>query len=305
MSWSLDALPEQSGRTIVITGANSGIGWEAARMLAARGARVVMACRSPERAEGAAQRVRDIVPSAQVEFARLDLSSMRSIRAAAANLRDRFPRIDVLINNAGIMAIPRTLTEDGFEAQIGTNHLGHFALTGLLFDHLAEAPSPRVVNVSSGMHWVGRMDFDDLFGTKRYEKWSAYAQSKLANMLFTYELQRRLSARSSPVVTAACHPGYASTNLQGVGPAMAGSSSAAFTFKAFNAVFAQSAAWGGRPTVHAAIAPDVGGGDLIGPFLEMWGNPRKGRTSAASRNEASAARLWDVSQQLTGVSWLD
>jgi NAD(P)-dependent dehydrogenase (short-subunit alcohol dehydrogenase family) len=291
--WSLASLPDASGKTILITGANSGIGWEAARMCAEKGAHVVLACRSPERAEDALSRLRARVPGANVALARLDLASLASIRTCAAELRDRFERIDVLVNNAGIMAIPRTLTEDGFEMQLGTNHLGHFALSGLVHDRVS-----RVVNVSSGVHWGGSIDFDDPMGERRYQKWAAYAQSKLANLLFTFEANRRHPA----VVSVACHPGYASTNLQGVGPKMEKSTVGAAFFAVGNGLLAQPAYMGAWPTVHAALA-EVRPGELYGPFFFGFGWPRADFCSPAARDAATAGRLWDWSVERTGVSW--
>lgn len=291
--WSVASLPDATGKTLVITGANSGIGWEAARMCAEKGGNVVMACRSPERAQDALDRLRARVPSAKVELARLDLASLASIRACAEDLRARFPRIDVLVNNAGIMAIPRTLTEDGFEMQLGTNHLGHFALTGLLHDRVT-----RVVNVSSGVHWSGSIDFDDPMGEKRYQKWAAYAQSKLANLLFMHEANRRHPS----VVSVACHPGYASTNLQGVGPKMEKSTFGTAFFALGNGLLAQPAYMGAWPTVHAALA-DVQAGELYGPFFFGFGWPRADIQAPAAKDPATAARLWAWSVEQTKVAW--
>ncbi len=306
MPWTADALPDLSDRTFVITGANSGIGWEAARMLATRGARVVMACRNQEKGREAIARIHATLPTARLELTKLDLGSLASVRACAADLQARFPAIDVLVNNAGIMAIPRALTEDGFEVQLGTNHLGHFALTGLLFDTLQRGVAPRVVNVASLAHSFGRMNFDDLMGERNYQKWLAYGQSKLANLLFTFELQRRLSARGIGMIAAACHPGYSSTNLQAVGPQQEGSAFGASVMKIGNALIGQPAERGALPTVYAAAATDVASGDYYGPdgLFEVWGYPRKVRGNASSQDPATAARLWEASEKLTGVGWL-
>lgn len=306
MPWTADQLPDLSDRTVVITGANGGLGVETTRMLAERGARVVMACRNPERGKEAMARILDKLPTARLELATLDLGSLRSIRACAEDLRARLPAIDVLVNNAGIMAIPRALTEDGFEVQLGTNHLGHFALTGLLFDLLRRGRASRVVNVSSIAHTLGRMNFDDLMGERSYQKWSAYGQSKLANLLFTYELQRRVDSAGVGMVSAASHPGYSDTNLQAVGPALEGSSLGASFMKLGNSIFAQPAERGALPTVYAAAAADVVGGDYVGPdgLFEVWGYPKKVSSNAASKDIATAARLWEASEQLTSVSWL-
>ena len=266
--WTVDSIPDQSGKTIIVTGANSGIGYEAALALAKKGANVVLACRSPERSQAAADRIRAAAPKANLELAPLDLSSLRSVRSFAEWFQRTHERLDVLVNNAGVMAIPRQLTEDGFELQLATNHLGHFALTGLLLGRMltsanAGAPS-RIVNVSSMVHTIGRFDWSDLQMERRYSKWLAYGRSKLANLLFTYELARRLEARGAPVIAVACHPGYAATNLQAVGPKMTGSAFGQAVMAIGNSVFAQSAEAGAWPTLRAATAPDVRSGDFTG-----------------------------------------
>ena len=303
MAWNIDDLPDLSDRTVLVTGANSGIGWEAARLLARRGARVVMACRSPEKARDAVARIHATLPTARLDLVRLDLGSLASVRACAAEVTERFGALDVLVNNAGIMAIPRALTEDGFEVQLGTNHFGHFALSGLLLGALRKSAAPRIVTVSSGVHWAGRIAFDDLTGERRYDKWAAYAQSKLANLLFTFEAHRRFEAAGVGVAAVACHPGYASTNLQGVGPAQEGSAFGAWMMKVGNSVVAQSAEMGALPTVHAAVAPDVVSGEVYGPAWFGWGYPVRDRVRATAKDPATAARLWEESERLTGVSW--
>jgi hypothetical protein len=215
------------------------------------------------------------------------------------------PALHVLCNNAGVMAIPYRRTVDGFEMQFGTNHLGHFALTGLLLDRLLATEGGRVVNVSSGAHRMGTIRFDDLQWQNGYRKWRAYGQSKLANLLFTFELQRRADASGAKLLSVACHPGYAATNLQAAGPRMQGSSMMESLFSVGNSLFAQSAAMGALPTEYAAVASDVHGGDYIGPdgIGEMWGHPVKVGCSAAARDTAAAARLWELSAQLTNVHY--
>lgn len=303
MGFSRKDVTPQAGRIFVITGANSGIGLEAALALAGAGARVVMACRDPGRAGEALARVRAESPSAEVETLALDLASLASIRAAAAELRERVPRIDVLVNNAGVMAIPRRATADGFEMQFGTNHLGHFAWTGLLLERVDAAG--RVVTVSSMVHKRGRMAWDDLMGDKSYSAWTAYNQSKLANLLFMYELDRRLRKAGSRVKSVGCHPGYAATNLQGVGPQMSGSSFSGMIMKIGNSLFAQSAEAGAYPTLYAAVGEDIEGGDYTGPggFMEMGGAAVKVGTTDLARSEEDAARLWSLSEELTGVRY--
>src|SRR5580698_1033148 len=224
--WTEDQMPDLSGKTFVVTGANSGIGYEASRALAAKGATVVLACRSPEKGRAAVDAIRARMPDAKVVLERMDLGDLDTVRAFAAKFLKEHGKLDVLINNAGIMAIPRLTTKDGFETQIGTNHLGHFALTGLLLGRLVESAPSRVVSVSSMAHTMGKfrdLDASDLRLDTGYTKWGAYGRSKLANLLFAYELERRLEARFPSVISVACHPGYAATNLQAVGPQMTNS----------------------------------------------------------------------------------
>jgi NAD(P)-dependent dehydrogenase (short-subunit alcohol dehydrogenase family) len=225
------------------------------------------------------------------------------VRSFAAAFLEKHPQLDVLCNNAGVMALPYRKTADGFEMQFGTNHLGHFALTGLLIERLLATPQSRVVNVSSTAHRIGQMNFDDLNGEKSYGKWRAYGQSKLANLLFTYELQRRLEAAKAGTIAVACHPGYAATNLQAAGARMEGSSLMESIMDLGNRLFSQSAAMGALPTVYAATAPAVRGGDYVGPdgFMENWGSPKKVQSNARSHERSDAARLWEISEKLTGV----
>jgi NAD(P)-dependent dehydrogenase (short-subunit alcohol dehydrogenase family) len=286
--WTAADVPRQDGRTIVVTGANSGIGLEAARELARAGARVVMAVRTPEKGHAAAAGL-----SGDVEVRELDLASLASVRSFAADLEGP---VDVLINNAGVMALPHRTTADGFEMQFGTNHLGHFALTGLLLGRLRD----RVVTLSSGAHRIGRIDFDDLQHEKSYRRWEAYGQSKLANLLFTYELQRRLSAAGSPLRAVACHPGYAATNLQ-----FHTESFQDAAMGLFNKVFAQSSAMGALPTLYAATVPDIAPAAFVGPdgLGEQRGHPKLVGSSGRSKDEVAAARLWTESERLTGVTY--
>lgn len=304
-SWTPDLLPDLSGQIIVVTGANSGIGREAAAMLAGAGAEVVLACRDPGRAGAALEAIRSEHPRARVETAALDLASLASVRAFAEGFARSHERLDVLLNNAGVMAVPRRTTADGFELQLGTNHLGHFALTGLLLPRLLAAPTARVVNVSSTAHRAGRMRFDDLQGEASYGAWSAYGQSKLANLLFTFELQRRFEASSAKALSAAAHPGYAATNLQFEGPRMSGSRLSALLMRAGNRLFAQDARGGALPLAYAAAAPDVRGGDYFGPSSigELWGAPKRVGASVRANDRATAAELWRVSETLTGVRY--
>lgn len=304
-AWSASDIPDLSGKTIVVTGGNSGIGYEAALEFARKRAKVILACRDLGKARTAAAQIVASTPGADVEVMELDLSSLASIRAFADAFHMQHQALHALCNNAGVMAIPYRTTADGFEMQFGTNHLGHFALTGLLLDRLLATEGSRVVNVSSAAHRFGQIHFDDLQWRNGYRKWRAYGQSKLANLLFTFEMQRRADAAGVKLLSVACHPGYAATNLQAVGPRMEGSSLMERLTEVGNNLFAQSAAMGALPTEYAAVAPEVHGGDYIGPdgFAQQSGHPKKVGCSAAARDAASAKRLWDVSEQLTGVRY--
>jgi NAD(P)-dependent dehydrogenase (short-subunit alcohol dehydrogenase family) len=304
MTWSSADIPDLTGRTIIVTGANSGIGLEAATTLAARGAAVTLAVRDPGRGAAAAQRIGQVAPGAQLDVARLDLADLASVRDFAAAWLEGHPEgLDVLVNNAGIMAIPRHETADGFEMQLGTNHLGHFALTGMLVGSLR--PGGRVVTVSSGVHRFGRMDFDDLQSARSYQKWRAYGQSKLANILFALELHRRAESAGADLRSIAVHPGYAATNLQSVGPRMSGSRVGASMVGLANRFLAQSADAGAWPTLMAATDPSVPSGSYIGPtgFMGQRGTPGFETPSQAARDVEAARRLWDVSADLTGVEY--
>jgi len=298
--WTTGDVPDCAGRTVVVTGANSGIGLEATRVLAGAGAHVVMACRSVDEAAAEREAILEAFPGASLTVRELDLADLESVRAFADWAGESLGRIDVLCNNAGVMAVPRSETADGFETQFGVNHLGHFALTGLLFEQLRAAPDARVVTQSSGAHTRGEVDFDDLHGEENYDKWGAYARSKLANLLFAYELDRRYG---DEVTSVGCHPGYAATNLQYRGPEADGSRVRYYAMKVANALLAQSAEDGALPMLYAATADDVDGGDHVGPggFLNMRGPPEKQRSADRSYDEATAERLWDVSEAATGV----
>ncbi len=303
--WTAQDIPDQSGRIAVVTGANSGIGLIAARELARAGATVVLGCRNPERGEQAAQTIRSAVAGARVEVAQLDLADLASIAACAQALHESHAHLDLLVNNAGVMATPHRTTADGFELQFGTNHLGHFAFAGRLLDLLLAAPAPRVVSVSSGAHRFGKMNFEDLQSERRYSKWRVYGQSKLANLLFAFELQRRAAAAQSALLSVAAHPGYAATNLQTTGPKMAGNGLEERISVLANRIFAQSDEQGALPTLYAATVADVPPGAYVGPDgpLEQRGHPKLVGTTAAARDEHDAAELWAISEELTGVSY--
>jgi len=293
MAWCEGDIPDQTGRVAVVTGANSGIGFETARALAGKGARVVLACRDEARGRAAEQRLGREVPGADARFEPLDLGSLDSIRAFAEKLAATEPRLDLLINNAGVMIPPYGRTADGFETQLGTNHLGHFALTGRLLDRIRATAGARVVSVSSLAHFIGAIDFDDLQSERSYSASRAYGQSKLANLLFTRELDRRLRRAGIDALAAAAHPGSTRTALQRHSGAM----------ESLVRVFSQLPPEGALPTLYAATAPDVRGGEYFGPsgFMGCLGPPDRARSSGRSKDMALAQRLWDVSEQLTGV----
>ncbi|SEM34640.1 oxidoreductase [Streptacidiphilus jiangxiensis] len=301
MAWSAADVPDQNGRVAVVTGANSGLGLETAKVLAARGATVVLACRDPKRAAAAA----DIVggQGGKAELLALDLASLDSVRAAAAELRERFQRIDLLVNNAGVMFPAYGRTADGFELQIGTNHLGHFAFTGLVLDRLLPVPGSRVVVVASLAHQFARggVNFDDLQSERGYNRIGAYGRSKLANLLFAYELQRRLAAAEARTVAVAAHPGYSSTELTRHLPAWMQPANRVLV----EPLFAQPAEQGALPSLRAATDPDALGGQYYGPsgFQQMRGAPKLVRSIPASHDTAAQQRLWTVSQELTGVAY--
>jgi NAD(P)-dependent dehydrogenase (short-subunit alcohol dehydrogenase family) len=295
--WTEADVPAQAGRIAVITGANTGLGFETARVLAERGASVVLACRDLAKAKDAAAR---ISPAGQAEVStiELDLGSLDSIKATAAQLRDRYERLDLLINNAGLMMPPYGTTADGFEQQFGVNHLGHFALTGLLLDRLLPVPGSRVVTVSSTGHRMGRIDFENLQWERGgYQRSPAYGRSKLANLLFTYELQRRLTAAAAVTQALAAHPGLARTELVRHLPVWMRLGS--------YLIPNQSSAMGAVPTLRAATDPAASGGEYYGPAGrgEAMGPAKRVQSNARSHDEAVAARLWDESVRLTGVTY--
>jgi NAD(P)-dependent dehydrogenase (short-subunit alcohol dehydrogenase family) len=312
--WSAQDMPDLTGIRAVVTGANSGLGRATVRELARHGAEVTLAVRDLGRGEEAIGSLRaelQLHPLPQrvagdLVLHPLDLADLSTVRAFAAQWSGP---LHLLVNNAGVMAIPRRETTDGFEMQLGTNHLGHFALTGLLLPHLQRTgvagAATRIVTVSSGAHRMGKIDFADLQGARSYRKWRAYGQSKLANLLFTFELQRRLEAAGLSVGSFAAHPGYASTNLQSAGPKMSGSRLGEQIMKVANGVLGQSAEQGALPTLYAATCQGLPPGSFIGPDgpAEQRGHPRLVGSSTAARDEQVAARLWTVSEDLTGVNF--
>ena len=302
--WTTKNIPDLSGRVIVITGANSGIGFESAKEFARKGAEVILACRSTEKGEGAADTIRAEIADAKLKPMVLDLSSLKSVRAFADEFNTAYSRLDVLLNNAGIMMVPYGKTEDGFERQLGVNHLGHFALTGLLIDVLLKTPNARVVNVSSLAHARGDIDFANLMfdAEESYTPMQSYGNSKLANLLFTYEMQRLLKSKGSSAIAVAAHPGISTTNL-------ANHMAHPLLMKIVMPLFGwmmQSAAMGALPSIRAAVDSDVVGGQYFGPDgkKEQKGYPIVVPSNEASHNEEDARKLWAVSEELTGVSFL-
>jgi NAD(P)-dependent dehydrogenase (short-subunit alcohol dehydrogenase family) len=300
--WTAADIPNQSGKVVVVTGANSGLGRATARELARAGAKVVMAVRTVGKGESAASDIRASAPDADVAVSQLDLADLASVREFADRLGAEQDRLDLLINNAGVMAPPRRTTVDGFESQFGTNHLGHFALTGLLLGKLLKAPASRVVTISSPGHRIGTIDFDDLQRERRYNNWLAYGQSKLANLMFAFELNRRSVQAGAGLKSYAAHPGYSATNLQFAGPAhwyerLGGAIG--------NRLIAQSAEMGALPTLYAATVPGLPGGSFVGPdgFLEQRGYPHLVTAAGKAYDQENWRRLWEVSEQLTGVRY--
>ncbi|HEX5660581.1 MAG TPA: oxidoreductase [Polyangiales bacterium] len=306
MAWTANDIPRLDGLTALVTGANSGLGFESTRALARAGAHVIMACRNPAKAEAAADRVRAETEGASLELLELDLMRLDSVKEAAGEVLGKHGRLDILLNNAGIMAMPYQLTEDGFESQFGTNHLAHFALTGRLLPLLIGTPGARVVSVSSFLHLLGAIRFHDLPWERGYNKWLAYGMSKIANLMFSYELARRCSERGLSLVSAAAHPGYASTNLELRPSETAGNKLKRALVGFYNPLVAQPAAMGALPQLFAATAPGVRAGDYYGPrLLQLWGAPKKVGSNGRSRDAGTLRRLWEVSTELTGVEFAE
>ncbi|MEJ2412816.1 MAG: oxidoreductase [Anaerolineales bacterium] len=301
--WTVEDIPDLSGKVVIVTGANSGIGLEASRELARKGAEVVMACRNQGKAEAAIQQIQEDLPQAKLEYIHLDLADLASVKKFAADFKSRYDRLDVLLNNAGIMMVPYQKTADGFESQLGTNHLGHFALTGSLIDLILKTPGSRVVNISSNAHYAGEMDFDNLqYEDGGYNPSAAYSRSKLANLLFTYELQRRFESEGVDALALAAHPGIAATGLADhfLGGRFSG------LIQSIMKVLFQSAKMGALPGLRAATDPEAEGGSYYGPGGkgERSGYPVVVSSNEASHNQQDAAKLWKVSEDLTGVKYL-
>lgn len=301
--WTTTNVPDLTGKIIIVTGANSGVGYEAAKEFARKGGKTILACRNMNKAQNALNQIRSEIPKADVEIMQLDLASQKSVHQFAEAFKAKYDQLDVLLNNAGIMWVPYGKTVDGFERQLGTNHFGHFALTGLLLDRILTTPHARVVNVSSIGHRDGVMDFDNLMfeDGKDYTPHGAYSRSKLANLLFTYEMQKRLKAAGSSAIAVAAHPGGSNTNL-------ANHLFDAWYWKILYPVLlliAQSAAMGALPSIRAAVDPQVKGAEYYGPdgFREMRGYPVLVQSNQDSHKSADARRLWEISEELTNVHY--
>jgi protochlorophyllide reductase len=301
MGWSSSDIPDQQGRVALVTGANSGLGLETARALARRGATVILGCRSLQRAEAAMRQLQQET-SGSLHVLSLDLADLRSVATAAQQVQ-AWGRLDLLINNAGIMAIPRQLSADGYERQFATNHLGHFALTIALLPLLQQTPHSRVVTVTSGAQHFGSIAFEDLQGARRYDRWRAYCQSKLANTMFALELQQRLERQKSATSSLAAHPGLARTQLQPTSVAASGRPLEGLAYRLMDPLF-QSAAAGALPQLRAATDPGVVGGELLAPggAAEMRGAPSRGRIPKTALDPEQRQRLWTMSEELCGIT---
>ncbi len=304
-NWTVNKIPDLSGKIIVITGANSGIGFETAREIARKGAEVIVASRNPIKAERAIHTIMDEIPGAKLKYIELDLASLESIKAFARQFNSTYDRLDILLNNAGIMLVPYGKTADGFERTMGTNHLGHFALTGLLLDKLSKTPGARVVNVASNAHYAGEMDFNNLLfdNGQGYSPMKAYGRSKLANLLFTYELQRRFLSSSTDVIALAAHPGIAATELAN----HLFFNLISWLIQPIMKLIFQSSAMGALPSLRAALDPEAKGGQYYGPNGkgEKSGYPVLVDSNSSSKNEKDAQKLWEISEELTGIKYLN
>jgi NAD(P)-dependent dehydrogenase (short-subunit alcohol dehydrogenase family) len=303
--WTSKDIPDLSGKTAIVTGANSGLGFETTVALGRSGAHVVLAVRDPIKGSKALARLQHQLPHASLNMMHLDLADLSSVRAFSRSYMAQYTALHLLINNAGLMAIPYRETADGFEMQFGVNHLGHFALTGLLLPRILDSGGSRVVTVSSNYHRRGKLGFEKLNGHAAYKKWEAYSRSKLANLLFAYELQRQLDGCGADAISVATHPGYASTGLQFAGPRMESAPLTRAVMALSNRFFAQSAAMGALPILFAATAPGILGGDYIGPsgLRELRGYPKRVKSSSASHDREAAAKLWSLSEEMTGVRY--
>ena len=304
--WTQNDIPNLTGKVVIITGANSGLGLESTKALASKGATAVMACRNMSKAEKAKAEILASNPNAKLDLMQLDNASLKSVRAFADAFKAKYDRLDILLNNAGVMAIPRQLTEDGFEMQLGVNHLGHFALTGHLIDVITQTPKSRIHNTSSSANYNGAINFDDLMGEKAYGRWSAYGQSKLANVFFTYELNKRLTIAGHDTISNTSHPGLVMGNLQTNSLEQSGSGLLErVAYKIADVVMAQDISMGVLPQLYGSTAVDAKGGVFYGPkTFNLRGYPAEKNANKAANNAADLKRFWEVSEELTGVRYL-
>jgi len=295
--WDINNIPNQNGKVVIVTGSSSGIGLETATVLAGKQAEVIIAVRNSDKGKKASEKIISAVKNAKVKVMQLDLAYLNSVRSFAAAFKNEYSKLDLLINNAGVMVPPYSKTKDGFELQFGTNHLGHFVLTSLLLDLLKKTNNSRIINVASNAHKFGNISFQDINWEKRnYSAWRSYGDSKLANLYFTYELKRRFEKSDINIIAAAAHPGWTATDLQ--------RHSGIFEF--FNGIFAQKISMGALPTLYAATAPDVKSGDYYGPsgWQEWRGYPKKTESNRLSYDKDIAAKLWAVSEELTNTNFI-
>ncbi len=303
--WSQRDIPDLTGKVIVVTGANSGLGFESAKTFAEKGATVVMTARNMSKGEKAKTDILQAHPRATVDLMQLDVGNLASVREFVDTFKAKYDRLDVLLNNAGVMAIPRQETPDGFEMQLGVNHLGHFALTGLLLDVITNSPKARIHNVTSRSIWSGRINFDDLMGERNYGRWRAYGQSKLANIFFTFELQKRLTAAGFDTITNTSHPGLVLGNLQTNSVEQSGTRIEALFYNFYKLFMAQDIKMGMLPQLYGCTATEAKGGVFYGPHtFNMRGYPKEQKANKAAYDAAALKRFWEVSEELTGVKYL-
>ncbi len=303
--WTQQDIPDQTGKIIVVTGANSGLGFECSKTLAAKGATVVMTARNMQKGEQARSDILSEQPDASVDLMKLDVGDLSSVRDFATAFKAKYDRLDILLNNAGVMAIPRQETPDGFEMQLGVNHLGHFALTGLLLDVITQTPQARIHNVSSSANYMGTINFDDLMSEKEYSRWNAYGQSKLANIFFTFELQKRLTEAGYDTIANTSHPGLVIGNLQENSVEQSGTKMEALGYSFSKLFLAQDIKMGVLPMLYGMTAEDAKGGVFYGPnTFNMRGYPAEKKVNKEAYDAAALERFWAVSEELTSIQYL-
>jgi NAD(P)-dependent dehydrogenase (short-subunit alcohol dehydrogenase family) len=303
--WTQGDVPDLTGKVIIVTGANSGLGFESSKAFAEKNATVVMTVRNMDKGEAAKADILKIAPNAKLDLMKLDMSNLDSVREFAEAFKAKYDRLDVLLNNAGLMAIPRQETVDGFEMQLGVNHLGHFALTGLLLDVIVKTPSARIHNVTSSANYMGDINFDDLMGKQNYDRWGAYGQSKLANVFFTFELQKRLAAAGHDTIVNVSHPGFVFTNLQVNSMEESGTGgNEGLLYRIARPLMSQDIGMGVLPQLYGSVAEDARGGTMYAPrWLGHRGYPAEAKPNRKAYNKEATKRFWEVSEELTGVHY--